>query len=132
MTEEPDIHGNAPVLEDVICDAILCEQYWYKGQLTEPANVVHLFVAGQWHRLAIDMGIMFWRVSSAAPEPYQMGDIEAEVRLDDLGDRLDFAGLKLESYIPSVIPGGSQVRFNFKGGRSVTFKNVDDRTVIVT
>jgi hypothetical protein len=106
MTDELQISGEPPTLENVRCDALVCEQYWYQGDLHEPANVIYLQVGDTWHRLAFDSSILFWGTQDEPPVPYVMPEIEAEARLDDLGARLDLAGRVLESYEASVIPGG--------------------------
>ena len=130
--DELQVSGEPPDLHQVRCDALLCEQYWYEGKLHTPANVIYIQVGDIWHRLTFDSSIIFWRTQAERPEHYLMPEIEAEAKLDDVGTRLDLAGRVLESYEMSLIPGGSQVRFMFEGGRQVTFQDINDNTVIAT
>ena len=130
MIDELEIQGQPPALDLVEIDALICEQYWYRGELNVPANVVHIRVGPTWHRLCFDCGIIFWRTSSGAPVPYAMPELDAEVRLDDIGSRLGVAGEVIETYEASAIEGGSQVAFLFAGDRQIVFKNIDDLTTI--
>ena len=132
MTDELEVIGEAPSLDHVICDALVCEQYWHQGNLDSPANVIYLKAGRTWHRLTFDCGIIFWRTQPDPPEPHTMPELEAEAKLDDLGVRLNLAGCSLAGYEASAIPGGSQVRFQFNDGRELTFKNVDDATSILS
>jgi hypothetical protein len=127
-----EIHGTPPELASRQCDELLCEQYWYRGSLEEPANVIYLRFGSRWHRLTFDLGIIFWRSQQTRPEPYRMSDLEAETRLDDLGARLGLVGQLLLRYEARAVPGGSEIEFQFAGGRSVVFRNVGDRTSILT
>ena len=132
MINNPEIVGSAPVLVNVKCRALLCEQYWHQGELHEPANVIHLNFEDQWHRLTFDFGTIYWSRQAEAPKPYVMSELDAEVRIDDVGERLGLQGLELESYAATKIPGGTEVQFNFAAGRRVTFANVNDSTSIAS
>ena len=126
--EQPHVVGSPPQLASRRCDELLCEQYWYRGRLDAPFNVIHFRFASEWHRLTFDTPTVFWRVQSARPEPYAMPEIEAEVRLDDLGVRLGLAGQTLTSFQMRCVPGGAEVEFQFAGGQILVFRNVADQT----
>ncbi|HKO92440.1 MAG TPA: hypothetical protein VJU61_14865 [Polyangiaceae bacterium] len=128
---EPEVHGKPPLLAAQLCEELLCEQYWYQGALAEPANVIHLRFASEWHRLCFDYGAIFWRLESERPAPYTMPELQAETKLDNLGARLDLAGRALHAYESRVILGGSEVEFRFEGGVKVVFRNVDDHTAVI-
>jgi len=128
---ELEIHGTPPQLATLACDELLCEQYWYQGALTAPANVIHFRFASQWSRLTFDHGIIFWRPRSERPEPYTIPDLECETKLDNLGVRLGLAGRILRSYEARAVPDGSEVEFVFEGGIKLVFRNVGDRTTII-
>lgn len=127
-----EIDGVPPQLASLRCEELICEQYWYRGVLDEPANVVYLRFGSRWHRLTFDHGIVFWRTQKERPAPYSMHELEAEVRLDDLGARLGLAGCVLVSYETHVVEGGSAVAFRFESGVSVEFRSVGDHTVIIS
>ena len=38
----PDITGEPPQLSGRICTALICEQFWYQGELVSAANVIYL------------------------------------------------------------------------------------------
>lgn len=126
-----EVHGEPPRLASLRCEGVLCEQYWYRGELDDPANVIYLRFESRWHRLTFDNGIVFWRMRSESPAPYLMPELEAEVKLDDLGARLGLVGRVLDSYVGRAIRGGAEIEFRFEGGVDVLFRNVDDRTTIV-
>jgi hypothetical protein len=129
---ELEVHGTPPELASLACDELLCEQYWHEGSLEEPANVIFLRFASDWHRLCFDHGIVFWRTQSERPAPYAMPSLESETRIDDLGARLGVAGRVLNSYEARAVPGGSEIEFRFAGGVNVLFRNVGDHTEVIT
>jgi hypothetical protein len=131
-TDELDIHGHPPSFESVRCDELLCQQYWYQGELCEPANVVYLRAGPTWHRLVLHYGIVFWSSQEDEPQSGGIPEIGAEYRLDDIGTRLDLAGRVVESYEASAVAGGVQVCFRFEGGRKITFQNIGHTTTIAT
>jgi hypothetical protein len=128
---ELTVHGTPPQLASLSCDELLCEQYWYRGELEEPANVIYLRFASQWHRLAFDNGIVFWRTQSERPAPYTMPDLEAETKLDNLGARLRLAGRILDAYRSRAVPGRCEVEFLIERGVKVLFRNIGDHTAIL-
>ena len=69
MSIEPnlDIDGTFPQLIGEVVDSIICEQFWYNGVLEDSANVIHLLINKNWHRLYFDCGIVFWRKDSSQP-----------------------------------------------------------------
>jgi len=128
--DQPDIIGSPPALAARTCDELICEQYWYRGRLEAPFNVIHLRFASEWHRLTFKNKVVLWRVGSARPEPYAMPEIEAEIRLDNLGARLGLAGRTLTSYEIRGVPGGAEAEFRFGGGPALVFRNVADQTAL--
>ena len=129
--DSPDLEviGEWPRLAGSRCDSILVEQYWHEGKLCEPANVVWLHVGATWHRLTIDGGVVFWRKSDAGPAPYKMPELDAEVRLKDIGQETGMLGGLIDDVVGSAIPGGAEVSIVVTSGPRLTFRNLDDRTV---
>jgi hypothetical protein len=128
---EVEVRGTPPSLEQQVCDELLCEQYWHKGELVEAANVIYLRFGPDWHRLTFDHGIIFWRLQRERLCPDTMPELESETRIDNIGEHYDLSGRRLLSYRASAITGGSEVVFSFEGSRAVTFRNVADHTIFL-
>lgn len=125
--ETLEVNGDPPDLSGQTCDAFFVRQYWYEGELAEPANVTYLSFADVWHRLCFDCGIIFWRGQDGAPEVWEESE-EYAWPLIDLAKDKQFKGEALEEYEMETIRGGSQVVFCFASGKRVVFRNVADRT----
>lgn len=126
--EQLDIDGTQPPIEGARCEELIAVQYWHAGALAEPANVTHLKFGGTWYRLYFDHGIIFWRNDDSPPTAFAAPEIEADYKLDDLGNRLGFRGCKLTSIGCSTTPNGSKVTFTFSDDKTITFECHDDRT----
>ena len=126
-----EVIGATPHLESLRCDELLCEQYWHKGQLEEPANVIYLRCGDEWHRLCIDYGTIFWRTQKERPTPYLMPVWQGESRLDDLGVRIGIANHVIVSFEQAAIEGGAEVVLQFDNGQVLTLRNINDHTTIV-
>lgn len=123
-----EINGQPPELRGQTCEAFLCEQFWSNGELVDIANVVHLLFEGQWHRLTIDSGIVFWARRDEAPESWAIPEEGASFPLFDLGAEAGVLGAKLTTYRMEPTPGGSRVTFVFENAREVILDNHADRT----
>lgn len=132
MTDTPmlelDVNGKAPVLAGKTCEAVLLQQYWHKGILVEPANVIHMQFSGVWHRLYFDYGIVFWRIGDLPPETWSDADHEWDNPLEDLGAAAAVIGTHLDHYSMEPVKGGSAVELCFKSGKRIIFEDVDDHT----
>ncbi len=113
MAEGPSINGISPSLEGLICDGAILEEYWYRGELAEPATAIHLRFGNQWHHMCIDAACIFWRSDTECPESWSAPEEGFETRLIDLGIQLDLNGASIDKYMSESIPGGSAVRFYF-------------------
>ena len=120
--------GEAPDLNGQVCESLLAEEYWYEGELSSPANVVWIRISNAWHRLAIDNGVIFWRRSADSPKEYTMPELNAEVRIADIGKALRLTGELMVGYNARRISGGSEIEFGFGTGKRLLFRNVDDQT----
>lgn len=128
MSDPLEINGTQPTIEGNVCEELLAEEYLHAGKVTVSANVVHLRFSGSWYRLYFDCAVVFWQESHERPTPYQMPELDSEVRIVDLGALYGVHGLQLEGIEASAIEGGSQVAFNFSDSRRVCFRNVHDVT----
>jgi len=43
------IDGIPPRLTNQVCEELLCQQYFYRGQLQQEVDVLQLKVNGRWH-----------------------------------------------------------------------------------
>ncbi len=130
MDEPLEINGEPPAIARAVLEELRCQQYWYRGELAEEANVTFLQCNGVWHRLYFDCGIIFWREDVEAPTSFEAPEIEASYPIVDIGRQLLLTGQVLERYEMTTIPGGSQVEFLFANGRRFIVRNVDDRTTL--
>ena len=128
MLQPLEVHGDPPNLDGQVCESVLAEEYWYMGNLGEPANVVWIRCSGIWHRLCFDFGIIFWRRSTDGPRPYTMPELDGEVRITDVGTMLGLIGDVIIRYDMQSIPDGSEVCFRFASGKNLVLRNVNDRT----
>jgi hypothetical protein len=126
-----EVNGEPPKLSGRICEKLVAEEYWHKGALDIPANVVWLRFDGAWYRLYFDCGIVFWRTSEDGPKSYTMPEIDAEVRIANIGEALGLSGDVVLDYQARAIPGGSEVELRFRSGKRAVFQNVDDRTTYI-
>ena len=124
-----EINGKFPHIEQKDLSKLICEQFWYDGELKDPANVVHLCVDNHWFRLYFDCGIIFWRDQSAAPEPYSYLDKSAakvETRLQNLLNEIGVESCLIVCVEAREISGGSMVKIALSSGAVIEFKNVAD------
>jgi hypothetical protein len=127
--ESLEINGSQPTLTGQTCEEILCQEYWYRGELKNPANVIHLRCGGRWHRLYFDWGVVFWREDGDEPAGYcEWKEGDDEFRTVDIGKQLDLCGRVVESVVATPIEAGSQVAFRFEGGRRLVFSCENDVT----
>lgn len=93
MHEQLDINGKIPALTGLVCQELLCQQYWYKGQLEEEANIIYLKFGDVWHRLYFDCSMIFWRSNDSTPVNYQLKDEGYNYPIVDLAQKFDLKGV---------------------------------------
>ena len=128
MPEPLEVNGEPPALVGVPCDELLVQQYWHRRELVEPANVIYLQFDGQWHRLYIDCGIVFWRTKESPPAEVPEGKEGFAYPLVDLGQQVGVRGVVLDRLNAEPIEGGVEVRLAFSNGVKVVFCNIADTT----
>jgi hypothetical protein len=121
-------NGEMPNLQGSVCQEIICQQYWYKGELVEPANVVYLKFSEKWHRLSIDCGVIIWRKHEGPPTTIPMQKGLYSYLLEDLAGKYGCKGQTLLSLDSRSFKGGAEVSFVFLDRRKMTFRNVKDCT----
>ena len=128
MLEPLEINGTQPSIEGSVCEELIAVQYWYAGELDDPANVIHLKFNGTWYRLYFDHGIIYWRQDDTPPKAFEAKEIDASYRLDDIAFSRNLRGKTLHSIQGEAVPGGSKVRIAFESGPTLEITNVNDRT----
>jgi len=128
-----DINGTQPDLVGHTCTDLVVEEYWHKGELDVPANVIWLHIDSAWHRLYFDCGIVFWRVHDGeGPKAYDMPELESQARLKDLGKALGVAGRIIGDVSTRLIEHGAEVALIWDSGEYLVFRHVDDKTCYYT
>jgi hypothetical protein len=112
------------------CKAILLQQYWYKGELAETANVAYLMLGDEWISLSIDAGVIFWRERPGPPEEIskELSGDDFSYPIVDIGAPCGLVGRVLTNITSKPIQGGSQVALFFQGGSELVFNNIEDNT----
>ena len=116
-----DLNGSPPELEGEACQALICQEHWYKEELNDPCNGVYIKTAGKWDRLYFDHGIVFWRAAEKRPQPFDAPEIDASYRMVDIGNELGVIGARIDSASIVRENQGSAVKLSFEGGASVRF-----------
>jgi hypothetical protein len=118
----PDITG-------AVCDALLVQAHYYRGQLVNEANVLFLRLAeGPWQRIFIEAGVVFWQTVDALDSPDQD---RHHYTLTDLGAVHDLVGQRLVDVGIADVPSGGELRLRFSGDVCVSLRHVDGRSRVV-
>lgn len=106
--------GIAPKLNGEICEALLCQEYWYAGKRVEAVDALFLRVRGRWHRLYFDAGIVFWRSDESGPvaRAGQEGDAFA-YPLQDLGQQYALNDCLISECVMEPYLEGARVAIGF-------------------
>jgi hypothetical protein len=119
MQHPVTVIGETPSIVGSPCEELLAQEYWHKGELVEPANVIYPRFGGAWHRLCLDSPVVFWR-RIPAPDP-PTGEEGSAYPLVDLGKRCGVRGIVLDRLEVTSIEGGSEVRFGFRNYAELLF-----------
>lgn len=121
-----DLNGSPPDLEGEVCEALLCQEFWYRDELDDPCNVVYIKTLDVWHRLYFDYGIVFWRGADGPPESFRAPEIEGAYRVVDYGTEAGIVGARIESMSIVREESGSAVQLHFEQGPIIRFFGGDD------
>ena len=123
-----EIMGHPPELTSLLCQGFICEGFAYQDKPVANANVVHLRFADTWHKLVIDCGVVIWRQSSKAPEPWSIEEKGWRYPHVNVGEMAGVIGHHLEHYRTESTSSGAMVTFCFDNGRTIIINNEDDRS----
>ncbi|MCB9171988.1 MAG: hypothetical protein H6637_03610 [Ardenticatenales bacterium] len=93
-----ELNGEPPDLSGKICQGLYREEYWFEGDLIEPATILYLKFDGQWHRLYFDFGIIFWRLEDELPESFDVPEEGWSFKMIDVNRTIPVVGRCLEQY----------------------------------
>ena len=118
-----------PSVAGEICEALLLQAHYYRGQLVNEANVLFLrLTGGRWHRIFIEAGVIFWHTVEALDSPD--GD-RHHYTVTDLGALHALVGRRLVGLTTADVPAGGELRLRFDGEACVTFRHTDGRSRVV-
>ena len=118
----PDVTGE-------VCEALLVQAHYYRGQLVNEANVLFLRLsASGWQRIFIEAGVIFWQTVDALDSPDQDRHYYT---LTDLGAVHGFVGKRLFEVTTADVPSGGELRLLFAGEVCVSVRHVDGRSRVV-
>jgi hypothetical protein len=114
-----EVSGDVPDLGGLVCEAFLCQSYWYEGREVEPANVVYLQFGSVWRRLYMDRGIVFWRPQDGPPEPHDAASEGCSYPVVDVGLAASVIGVRLDYLEMAWSDSEAAVTFRFANRSSV-------------
>jgi hypothetical protein len=118
-----------PNVAGEICEALLVQAHYYRGQLVNEANVLFLRLErGGWHRIFIEAGVVFWHTVDALDSPD--GD-RHHYTVTDLGAAHGLVGQRLQGLTTADVPGGGELRLDFSGGAGVRLRHTEGRSRVV-
>ena len=123
--------GTPPELTGSSCDELLCQQYWYAGELADEADVLWLKLAGKWYQLFFDAGVVHWRDQAGEPEVrVSSEDGLLAYPLVDLAARFGLNGRVVSDTSLVETDEGEAFSLVFDQAGTLTFVNLGDRTQI--
>jgi hypothetical protein len=123
-----EVNGREPEIVGRTCEEMVALEYSHGGKVVDPANVVFLRFADQWHRLYFDYATVFWRDALDGPQGFAAEELDATFRSVDLGAVFGVQGVVLESIAYVPLQDGAAVHLRFANGRLVKFECKDDVT----
>ena len=118
-----------PELAGEVCQALLLQAHYYRGQLVNEANVLFLRAGRDgWHRIFIEAGVVFWHIVAELDSPD--GD-RHHYTVTDLGAAHGLVGRRLLGVTTTDVPAGSELRLHFAGGARVSLRHVEGRSRVL-
>ena len=123
--------GIAPRLSNQVCEALLCQQYCYRGEIQQEVDVLLIKVNGRWHQLYFDSGIVFWHFQEEEPKAVeaQPGD-PITYPLIDLGEKYALEQSVISECITEPLLDGAQVTFEFEDKGALIVKHTNNKTAL--
>ncbi|MCI0571643.1 MAG: hypothetical protein L0Y66_12900 [Myxococcaceae bacterium] len=123
-----EVDGDVPELTGHICEAVLVQESWYRGERLESAHALYLkLLDGPWHRVFFDGGILFFRPTRT---PYATGEgIPADAfryTLVDVGVQHGLAGRRITGVDAQQQGRAAELRVLFDSGALLSLRHQDD------
>jgi hypothetical protein len=126
-------HDEIPEIAGQRCEALIGQQYWYRGELTGDPDVLFLKLTDDsWHKVFIDAGVLFWKLVDGPDPPAEDVDYGFKWTLTDVGGSRGLVGKVLRSITTHDLPGGGELRFDFDGAPTLILRDVDDQSYLLT
>ena len=126
-----EIDGIPPKLSNQVCEALICQQYWYQGKLEQEVDALFIKVKEHWHRLYFDAGIVFWRIQEEPPESVESQPTDPFVYpLIDMSEKYDIKNCIITDYATEPILEGAQVSIVFENKGSLIITHSENRTAL--
>lgn len=119
-----EIDGIPPKLSNQVCEALICQQYWYQGKLEQEVDALFIKVKEHWHCLYFDAGIVFWRIQEEPPVSVESQPTDPFFYpLIDMSEKYDIQNFIIKDYVTEPILEGAQVSIEFenKGSLIITY-----------
>ena len=121
--------GIPPRLSNQVCEALICQQYWYQGKLEQEVDGLFLKVNGRWHQLYFDSGIVFWRLQQDAPKSFEAQPDDPFVyRLVDVGEKFALQNRVIADCITESMIEGVRVSLVFEDKGSLIITHSENKT----
>lgn len=118
-----------PEVVGEVCEGLLLQAHYYRGQLVNEANVLFLRLGrGGWHRIFIEAGVVFWHTVDGLDSPD--GD-RHHYTVTDLGAAHGVVGRRLLGLTIADVPGGGELRLDFAGDTRVCLRHAEGRSRVV-
>lgn len=126
-----EINGIPPRLNNQVCEAVICQQYWYQHKLAQQVDALFIKVNGRWHELYFDSDIAFWRSMSEAPAGFaHQPDDPFEYRLTDVGREYGINdSIIIDSVAEPMLEGG-RVRLIFQHKGDLIITHSENKTAL--
>ena len=125
-----EFQSEVPDLRGARCEALIAQEFWYAGERVSSASVLYLKTeAAGWHRVAIDGGVLFWRVEAepSFPRREDSGEEFGQHPLVDLGERHALVGRQIERVRVVEAPEVNELQFEFSDGIVVALRDFPGR-----
>lgn len=121
MSEELEVNGEWPKLDNCVLEEIICVETWPKESLSGEVNSIYLKVDGVWYRLYFDCCIVFWRKNVDVPKEYDMRELDMSFKLVDLGKEYSLTSKNIKSMHGSGIENQSKVTIELADKKTIQF-----------
>ncbi len=124
------LHDPIPELRGGVCRRLIRQEFWYRGERQEEANVVFLQVAREntttWHRFFIDAGVCFWKTVDEPDACTAMPEEECHYPQIETTEQYGLAGREIEAVSAVDVGMASALRIWLSGGVRLALRNERD------